>query len=612
MPPRKRKSTKTRKDWRFNALRAFFFVFAGLLVFRLFTLQVVNAGFYASLASGQHDVYKELIAERGTIYVKDWKDDSEYAAATNEARAFIYAEPRKIEDPEYTALAIAKILGYEIEITEPDDVLDLLLDEIDGEETVPVEEAEVAPEFSEYEILLERLSKENDPYEPIERHVPESTLDKILELELDGIYYILEDVRSYPEVNMGGHLFGFVSNTNEGIYGQYGLEGYYNDFLDGDNGFLDAQTDSVGRWIGVGRREFEAAKDGGDLLLTIDRTIQHAACRKLQEGVERYDADGGSVVILEPATGRVIAMCGAPDFDPNAYNEVEDVAVYNNDAIFTAYEPGSVMKALVMAGAIDVGAVTPSTTYVDTGEEEIEEYTIRNSDVKSHGLQTMTQVLEESLNTGMIFVMRQMTGLVMTRYYEDFGFGTLSGIDLDTEVSGTIESLYKDHEIYYATGSYGQGITSTPMQIAAAYGAIANGGWLMQPYVVDEKRYTDGTVEHMSPRSVRQVLDKTTATTIGAMLVSVIENGHAGLAGVDGYYIAGKTGTAQVADSGGYSEDLTNATFVGFGPIENPQFVMVVKIEHPRATPWAADTAAPIFGEIADFMLDYLEIAPSR
>ncbi len=608
MPPYARKSKTARKDWRFNVLRVFFFVFAGALALRLFTLQVVNASFYESLASGQHDVYEELIAQRGTVYVKDWKDDSEYAAATNEARAFIYAEPRKIEDPEYAAQAIAEILGYEMVITS--DPTDLL--EVEAAVDEETEESESVPEQSKYELLLERLSKVDDPYEPIERHVPESTLDKILALELEGIYYILEDVRSYPEENLGGHLFGFVTKTDEGTYGQYGLEGYYDEFLAGENGYLNAQTDSVGRWIGVGKREFQAAKDGGDLLLTIDRTIQHAACRILADGVERYEADGGSVIILEPSTGRVMALCNAPDFDSNTYNEVEDVSIYNNDSIFTAYEPGSVMKPLVMAGAIDVGAVTPSTTYVDEGEERIDEYTIRNSDLKSYGVQTMTEVLEKSLNTGMIFVMREMTGLVMTQYIEDFGFGTLTGIDLDTEVSGTIDSLYNDHEIYYATGSYGQGITSTPIQMASAYAALANGGWLMQPYVVEEKRYADGTVEHFSPQSVRQVLDKTTATTIGAMLVSVIENGHAGLAGVDGYYIAGKTGTAQVAEGGGYAEGLTNATFAGFGPIEDPQFVMVVKIEHPRAVEWAADTAAPIFGEIADFLLDYLEIAPTR
>ncbi len=621
---------------RLKALRLFFIAFACVIVFRLFMLQVVNAGFYNSLASGQHDFYQELIAQRGDIIVSDWKDGTEYTAATNEARAFVYAEPRKIEDPIGTAQSLAQIFGYEITAIESEDQIeeeqgnifegvfeDPILsspdliggsseDEVlDAESNQTDELEEEGP--SDYQLLVERLSKEDDPYEPVLRNVPESQLNKILDLDLVGIHYVLEEARSYPEKSLGGHIFGFVAQTDEGLYGQYGLEGFFEEYLSGANGFLDIVTDIGGQWIGVGKREFEEAQDGGDILLTVDRTIQYVACRALYDGVERYEADGGSVVIIEPSTGKVMAMCNAPDFDPNAYNEVESISVYNNAAIFDAYEPGSVFKPLVMAAALDVDAVTPSETYNDTGEEKIEEYTIRNSDLKAHGIQTMTQVLEESLNTGMIYVMRQMTGLVMTDYIEDFGFGTLTGIELDTEAPGTIESLYNDHEIYYATASYGQGITSTALQIAMAYGAIANGGWLMEPYIVEEKRYDDGTIEDSQPYAIRQVVDGNTATTISAMLVSVIENGHAGYAGVDGYYIAGKTGTAQVASSeGGYQEDATIATFAGFGPVEDPQFAMVVRIDHPRTTPWAADTAAPVFGEIAEFILDYLEVPPTR
>ena len=640
---------------RLKALRLFFIAFASVIVFKLFLLQVVSAGFYDSLASGQHDFYQELIAQRGNIVVSDWKDGAEYFAASSEARAFVYAEPRKVEGPIETAQSLARILGYEITAIYSDDEVQeeqggifdgvftsnealplptlqvpqgalslsngqgelegVAVDESQGSEaqaTNPIEEVEEEGP-SDYEILVTRLSKEDDPYEPIAHDVSESQLNKILDLELPGIHYVLEEARSYPEKNLGGHIFGFVAQTDDGMNGQYGLEGFFNDYLSGANGFLDIVTDIGGQWIGVGKREFEQAKDGGDLLLTIDRTIQYTACKALQDGVERYEADGGSIVIIDPATGKVMAMCNVPDFDPNTYNEVESISVYNNAAIFDAYEPGSVFKPLVMAAALDVDAVTPSETYNDTGEEEIEEYTIRNSDLKAYGIQTMTQVLEKSLNTGMIYVMREMTGLVMTDYIEDFGFGVLTGIELDTEASGTIESLYNDHEIYYATASYGQGITSTVLQMAMAYGAIANDGWLMEPYLVEEKRYDDGTVEDTQPYAVRQVIDSSTATTISAMLVSVIENGHAGYAGVDGYYIGGKTGTAQVASSqGGYQDDATIATFAGFGPVEDPQFAMVVRIDHPRTTEWAADTAAPIFGEVAEFILDYLEVPPTR
>ncbi|OGL97154.1 hypothetical protein A2317_00360 [Candidatus Uhrbacteria bacterium RIFOXYB2_FULL_41_10] len=614
-------------ETRLKYLRLFFLVFACVIGAKLFLLQIVNAQFYQDLASGQHDVYEELIANRGDILMSDWKDGSEYVVATNESRAFVFAEPRKIEDPESTAKSLARILGYEITdvFVEPEvqaqsgGIFDGLFtadfpDEEGSSDPSMVDDESLEPEASDYELLLTRLSKENDPYEPVARNVPESTLNKILDLNLTGIYHVLEGVRSYPEANVGGHVLGFVSRTDEGMNGQYGIEGYFNDFLSGANGFLDIVTDIGGSWIGVGKRDFDPAVDGGDILLTIDRTIQYTACKALSEGVEKYDADGGSVVVMDPSTGRIIAMCNAPDFDPNIYNEVESIEIYNNGSIFDAYEPGSVFKPIVMAAALDMGAVTASETYVDTGEEKINEYTIHNSDLKAHGVQTMTEVLENSLNTGMIYVMRKMGGEVMTHYLEDFGFGTLSGIELDSEATGTLASLAKNSEIYYATASYGQGITVTPLQIASAYSAMANGGWLMQPYIVEEKRYTDGTVEDTQPRKIRQVIDSKAATTVGAMMVQVVENGHGRLAAVDGYYVAGKTGTAQVAkkDASGYEQGITIGSFAGFAPVEDPRFVIVVRIDHPRTTEWGESTAAPIFGEIAEFILDYLEIPPTR
>ena len=395
-----------------KALRFFFFTFVLVIVFRLFTLQVLSAGFYQQLATGQHSFYQELFAERGSIFVKDWRDDREYVAATNQPKAFVYANPRKIEDPEATAQALAGVFDWEVKsLIEPvetdlaagerDDAIALGAGEVLGESD-DVPEGEEVPEEDEqeetnaYQILLARLSKEDDPYEPVERNVDEATLAKILALELPGIAYVLEKSRSYPEANLGGHIFGFVGNDGEGgKEGKYGIEGFYQDFLAGTNGFIDSETDATGRWIGVGSRVFDPAQDGGDLLLTIDRTIQYTACEKLREGVETFDANGGSVVILEPVTGKIIAMCSAPDYDPNTYNEVEDIAIYNNQAVSTPYEPGSVFKPLIMAAGLDAGVVTPNTIYEDTGEEEIDQFTIRNSDLESHGWQTMTQVLEK-------------------------------------------------------------------------------------------------------------------------------------------------------------------------------------------------------------------------
>lgn len=614
-------TSATSFERRVKFLRLFIIALTALIFFRLFMLQVVNASFYKELASEQHDLYQELVAQRGDIIVTDWKDGSGHVCATNELLAFVYADPRKIEDAKSATESIARILGFEI--TEIDDNSEVEEEQSGGlfvgeQEDVEVDESveliedivDTGPD--EFELLYDRLSKHDDPYEPVASNVTDSELNKILELKLDGIDYVLKSSRSYPETGIGGHIFGFVSNNDQ--VGQYGVEGYYNDFLSGVSGFLDIATDIGGSWIGVGKRNFEPAVDGGDIVLTIDRTIQYTACEALKKGVEKYEADGGSVVILEPSTGAIIAMCNESDFDPNDYSEVEDISVYNNNAIFGAYEPGSVFKPLIMSAALDIDAVSPTETYEDLGEVKIDKYTIRNSDLKANGVQTMTEVLEKSLNTGMIYVMRQMGGEVMTKYIEDYGFGTLSGIELDSESAGTIDALYNDAEIYYATASYGQGITATPLQIALAYGAMANEGWLMEPHIVKEKRYNDGTVEYTTPKKVRQVIDEKTATTLSAMMVSVVENGHGKYARVDGYYIAGKTGTAQVAkeSGGGYEEDETIGTFAGFGPVEDPRFVMVVRIDHPRTTEWGESTAAPIFGEIAEFILNYLEVPPNR
>lgn len=617
---------KQKSDWRLRALMVFFIAFTLVILVRLFMLQVLQGKFYQALASGQHSFYEELFAERGDIFIRDWMTGTEYLAATNEPRAFVYADPRRVEDPIATAKALSYILGYDIvEVGEEaetesttDDILDIVeTDEVDqvAEEVAVVEEVVEENPGRDYQLLVERLSKEDDPYEPIARNVDDVTLQKILELNLSGVHYVLEKGRAYPETNLGGHVFGFVGADAEGdLTGRYGVEGFMDDFLSGNDGVIGAVADAADRWIGVGRHSFDAAQDGGDVLLTIDRTIQYHACSLLEQGVERYDANGGALVVLEPETGRIMAMCSVPNFDPNTYFDVDDISVFNSFASSIAYEPGSVFKPLVVAAALDDSVITPTTTYFDAGEIEVDDFTIRNSDLKSHGEQTMTEVLEKSLNTGMVHIMREMGQDALREAVEDFGFGTLTGIELSGEAPGTIASLSEEAEIYYATGSYGQGLTVTPLQLAAAYGAMANGGLLMRPYIVEEQRFANGDIFETYPEAVRQVIAKKTATTIGAMMVSVVENGYGGSAGVPGYYIAGKTGTAQVAreDGRGYQNDYTKVTFVGYGPVEDPAYVMVVMLDRPRAVQWASDTAAPLFGEISEFLLHYLEVAPSR
>ncbi|HLD20786.1 MAG TPA: penicillin-binding protein 2 [Patescibacteria group bacterium] len=579
-----RRSHASNNDLRLEVFRYAVLLFAGVIVLKLLFIQVFQHGFYEALASGQHELFQELIPERGKIYLHDFKDETLVPVAVNQQLAFVWADPREIEEPDDTAEALAQIFGYDEE---------------------------------KMDALEERLDQPEDPYEPIEREVDEKTLERLLTLELTGIHYTREASRLYPEPEMSGHVLGFLGAGEDGsLSGKYGIEGYFDELLTGTQGYLLSERDIAGRLISVGDREYEPAQDGADVVLTLDRTIQYKVCSSLKAAVEKHGADGGSVIIVQPSTGKILAMCGAPDFDSNVYGEAGSINVFNNPAIFEAYEPGSVFKPFTMAAAIDAGAVTPSTTFTDTGSVMVDGWhkPIGNAEGKVYGTVDMTQVLEDSINTGMIYAMRAMGMDAFVQYVKNFGFGQYTGIELETENAGTVDALDIGAEIYAATASFGQGITVTPLQIVMAYAAIANGGVLKAPLIVDEIQYPDGTIEKRSTRDIAQVIDPKTARLVSAMLVSVIEHGHGKRAGVPGYYIGGKTGTAQVAKSDGigYEADNTIGSFAGFGPVEDPKFAMVVRIDNPKDVVWAESTAAPLFGEIAEFLLQYFEVPPVR
>lgn len=563
---------------RIRFIRAAFLCLAILVIIRLARLQIVDHRFYEALASGQHEVYKNLFPERGEILARD-RSGTLFPVAANRELNMVWADLRQVDDPTRAAKILAEALS---------------LDELE---------------------LKAKLSIKDDPFEPIAHNITDTASDIIKGASLSGIYLRPETSRTYPEKGFGGHVLGFLGSSESGeMSGKYGLEGFYNEILSGKQGFLAAERDPAGRLIPVAGRSLEPAEDGKDLVLSIDRTIQFFVCEKLHAAVKSHGADSGSVIIMDPKTGAVISMCGDPDFDPNDYRNVENISYFNNPALFEAYEPGSIFKAITMSAAIDTESVGPETTYTDEGEVVIGPHTIRNSDKKAHGVRTMTQVLEESLNTGAIFAMEQTGANVFKKYVEQFGFGAPTGIDLNSEVAADISSLSQRGDIYPATASFGQGITVTPIQIAAAFGALANEGKLMKPYVVSEILETDKDPIITNPQMVRQVVSARTATLIDAMLVSVVENGHGKRAGVRGYWIAGKTGTAQVPrkDGPGYESGLTNGTFAGFGPVPNPKFVMVVRIDHPRDVQFAESSAAPLFGEIAKFLLQYWQVPPTR
>lgn len=558
-------------------------VFGILLIGKLAYMQIWQHDYYSELASRQHLREQEIDPDRGEIFLQDYKEPGKY---------FPYAINRKYYE----------VYANTTEVKYPKDILDRLIDVLKIED----EEEQAA--------ILGRLIKEDDIYEPLKHKVTENQKIALLKYELPGIYFQEEIWRYYPENKIGGHILGFVGYTDNGYRGQYGLEGYFDKELAGQKGKIIYNKDLLGRIIPSADRVYNKATDGFDLVLTIDRPLQFQTCELLAKYTIKYGASKGTVIIVNPKTGAIMVMCSYPDFDPNEYNKVESMDVYNNPAIFTAYEPGSVFKAIVMAAAIDQGKITPETTYEDTGSVTIADYTIYNSENKIYGEQNMTQVIEKSINTGAIWVSQQIGLNKFRDYVANFGFGQLTGITLNKEVAGDISALNKRGEIYLATASFGQGITVTPIQLVMAFSAIANGGKLMKPYLVDKIIFSSGLEEQNKPTVIRQVISAKVSMTLSAMLASVVESGHAKLAAVPGYYIAGKTGTAQVAspNTRGYDPDKTIHTFVGFAPINNPQFVILTKFDHPSNVRFAASSAAPLFGELAQFLLHYLQIPTER
>jgi len=577
---------------RITFLRGVLFFIIAILIVRMFSLQVLGYAQYKEMADDEHQFFQKIHPERGTLYLRERTDststgtylidldgDKLFPAVTNRDYKLVYAVPKAIEDPVKVAEQLAPLLAIE------------------------------------QTVLVEKVQKKDDSYEVLKHKVTDDVWDRIKKLKIGGINATSETFRFYPEKGLGGQLFGFVGHVGDTniVKGLYGLEGYFDDILRGKEGSFSSETDQFGALIPLGNQQRVESVNGSSLVLTIDRVVQLMACDRLKKWVLLHGADGGSLVIMDPKTGAILAMCSAPDFDPEEYSKA-DISTYNNPALFTPYEPGSIFKPFTMAMGIDLEKVTPATTYDDTGAVKIGSFTIKNSDLKANGRSTMMDVLDKSLNTGVIFVSRKVGLEKFYEYVKKFGFGATTGIEMDKEVSGNIASLKEKQEIYMATASFGQGLTTTPLQLVAAYGALANGGKLMQPYIVDEIIKSDGARVRTEPKVVRQVVSQRTASLMGAMLVNVVRKGHGKHAGVDGYYVAGKTGTAQVPrkDGRGYERNDSIGSFAGFAPVDNPRFVMLVKIDHPRDVQWAESSAAPLFGELAKFMLQYFEIPPDE
>lgn len=557
---------------------AVLFIFCMLVILaRLASMQLLNNDKYLALAEGQRTGEQKLEPTRGEIQIWDSFNNLPYTVATSAEKIMVYANPSQVQNADEVAGKLAEILS------------------LTKEEILP------------------KISDPSKKYIVLKKDITEEEQTKVKEAAIAGISFDKETSRLYPERTLLAQLLGFVGYVGDVKQGSYGLELAYNNELAGTPGLLMEETDNAGRWIFGGKRDRVPAKDGDSILLTIDKTVQFKAEAVLKASVEKHSADSGSVVIMDPKTGAIVAMATYPSFDLNNYSKVESPEIYLNQVTVGAYEPGSIFKPLTMAAAINEGKISPTTTFTDTGEVKVDEYTIKNSDQKSYGLQTMTQVLEQSLNTGTIFAKDSIGNAKFLEYVERFGFGKKTGFEV-VESAGNLANLKGNIKVNYHTASFGQGISVTPLQIVQAFSAIANGGEMHSPYVVSKIIQSEGGLEELGPNQGVQVISSKTASEVAAMMVNVVENGHGKQAAVPGYYIAGKTGTAQVPkkDGRGYEENNNIGSFIGFGPVEDPKFVMLVRINHPRTVKYAESTAAPAFGEIAQFLVQHYNIEPTR
>jgi cell division protein FtsI/penicillin-binding protein 2 len=551
---------------RLRTVFALFAVLSIVLSARVAYWQTVARGDLLERARSQVVSDEVIPAQRGTI-----RDRGGNILAATALLRSLYAIPSRIKDKPAVARDLAVLLGRD-----------------------------AAP-------ILDRLTSRSE-WVFIQRRLPETTAEAIAKLKVDGLGFVKEPKRLYPNDDLAAHALGFVSD--DGL-GQSGIEGRYDEILRGQSGTLVVERDPADRSIALGLREAVAPRHGADLTLTLDLVVQTSAERELRRAIEREKAASGAIVVLDPRDGAIRAMASYPTFHPGGV-AVADPNAMRDRVCAWPYEPGSVMKAMTIAAGIDAGVVAPTTWYEDRGYADIGGRRLLNALGRAWGPTTMTQVLERSANAGAVLVGAKLGGQRLADGIRGFGFGAKTGVDLSGEASGLVRPLAEWYPVDVGTASFGQGLTATPLQIAAAYAAIANGGVLYRPYVVAGWRDADG--EHRTaPAALRAPISPTTAASLRQMLVSTVDNGLAQAARVPGFSVAGKTGTAQIPSADGrYVDDEYISTFAGFFPAVDPTFVVVIMLERPRSKLLGTVAAMQTFVAVAQDTLRYAKIQPDR
>lgn len=534
----------------------------GLVVYRLISIQFgIDSAYFTEIAIREYRSQTTIRPPRGEVY-----DRNGVLLATNAVEYEVGMSPILIYDREGTADQLAEIMG------------------LDREQ------------------LLRDMARP-DPYIQLARPAPALVGQRLLEADLDGIVIAPLTRRYYPHGAVAAHVLGFVGYDEVGYYG---IEDYYDRVLVGK-----ASVDDQSR-IPFEATGGEGWQRGSDLYLTIDSEVQFLAEEMLAIGLERYGATSGTILIMNPRTGEILAMASQPDFDPNRFFTA-DPEVFDNPAISQQYEPGSVVKVLTMAIALENGEVEPDSTYTDEGMITVGGQDFYNWDRAAHGLTSMTELLGKSLNVG---AARLSLAIGPTKFYaglEAFGFGQPTGIDLQGEIAGQLRKPGSAdwYESDLAANAFGQGVAVTPLQMTTAIAAVANDGIIMQPHMVRQRVDPDGTVTIYEPTALGRAISSETARALNQMLANALQQ-EASSALVPGYTVAGKTGTAEIPIPGGYDPVRTIASFVGYGPVDDPQFIVLIKLDHPTASRWGSHTAAPLFSELAGRLVVLLEIPPDN
>ena len=592
--PTKDKAGQTLTGWRFNLLGVLFFL-AGLMVI----IQLVRLQFSPERGEfvSQGDLYSRTLhifyPPRGDVYDR-WGRLLAGSTLVYE----LGAQVDNIENPDTIAFALSKVLlGHpEYDYTGYYDDVFSVIHKAQLSDTAYVQLADfVTPEE------LAQLQEWSRNY----ANLPNVDYGEAGKPSLSGLVYRPRLQRYYPEFLLASNVLGFVNREGTGMFG---VEAEFNDLLAGTPQSMWMTLDPYQV------SEIPELKAGADLVLTIDREIQAAAEEVLDKGIDDSGADGGVVLVMDPNTGEMLAIASTPRLDPNEFWNYADVFEDNtpfNRAISEDYEPGSVFKVLTMAAALDAGAVTPETEYVDTGSIYIGGINIHNWDWGAWGPQTMEGCLAHSLNVCLTWVATELGAGEFYQYLQNFGFGKLTGIDLAAEAPGRLK-IPGDTDWYEAdlgTNSFGQGVAVTPIQMIMATSAVANGrGEMMVPHVM-RSLVRDGFQYTPTPQIVGKPISAETAGTLTQMLASSLES-ESSDALVEGYRVAGKTGTAQIATAKGYTGDETNASFVGWGPVDNPQFLVYVWLKKPTSSPWGSVVASPVFQNMVERLVVLMDIPP--